>query len=300
MVPRLAALLLLLLAAPAAMAADEAAPPEAEEPPEAAQVAELPSAAPSVEGVRAVYALVKPTMRFDFLSEFLLEIDGAVGNREAAQLLLVGGVLWQFQPGWVSTTAGRVFLQQTFDTNTGESAQINQRIDRFLKEDLSVFASGVVRHNPFQGIRLHWFGVLGASYTVWLDEEPGLEVPHHWWVVHVGGFYGREYYVVPPQAPPDSVLEEDERANAGLTVGGWYRHVIADGVFFTFEADLFSDFNEPDNFHMVTSALLTTRLVGPLSFVVGVGLGFDGEQPLPSLRRTDFVYNTALRLAFGR
>lgn len=218
------------------------------------------------------------------------------GNTETFLLSTNARLTWAFADRWLSETRGTALYEESFDVNTANKWAVFERVDRFVSERFSAFAGLGIERDPFSALDYRHSAQLGAAFLVIEDlvQDEGEEVVRNKLQVELGAYAARETFVVPPNAPPDTVLDDRARDVIAARAAAGYQHAFRRGTSAGVEVEAIQDFVDTENFVLNDSVWVAAALVDGLALKLTFTHRYDALPASEEVEKNDLLLTAGL------
>ncbi|HEY0840411.1 MAG TPA: DUF481 domain-containing protein [Vulgatibacter sp.] len=268
--------------------------------PDAAQ-AILP--ADELEGRTRSQRPAESTPETDETVKLIAEVGTALaqGNTELFHINADARLIVAPGANWVLETRGRALYETSKGVETANSWSLMERADRFLSARMSLFAAAQIERNVFSGLDRRLSGQLGAAYLLWETRKPEADDLITNRLRGEVGFYGaREDLTLPPNSPPDAVLEESFRRIYAARAALSYLHGFTKTSSVGADVELIQDFVDTANVVVNSQVYVASALVEGVALKLTAAHHFDNVPPPadPPLAKNDWLLTAGIVVSF--
>jgi hypothetical protein len=217
------------------------------------------------------------------------------GNTETFHIHTNLKLVWVPGRRWVSTTMGRALYEESLGVKAASSWAVAERVDRFVSQRVSLFAAAGVDSDVFAGIDHRESAQLGVSFLVVETRDAARDdLVTNRLDLEVGGYGALENRVAPPNAAPDTVVEDPNIEIAASRLAAAYRHAFQKGSEVGLDIEYIEDFIEVGNRVIGTGAYAAAALFDGLSVKLSVNYRYDNVPATPDLEKGDLLLTSGI------
>lgn len=216
------------------------------------------------------------------------------GNTETFHLSGSVRLTWAFAERWVSETRARALYEESYGKNTANNWGLFERVDRFVTDHIAGFAAAGIERDVFAGIAHRYSGQLGASFLAVENRDVVEDLVRDKLTLELGAYAARENYIVPPNAEPGTVLEQDGKDIYAARAAASYVHAFRKGTNAGVDIEAIQDFNDTENFVFNDSAYVAAAIVDGLALKFTISHRYDAQPASEELKKNDMLLTAGI------
>ncbi|WP_373049134.1 DUF481 domain-containing protein [Vulgatibacter sp.] len=225
------------------------------------------------------------------------ELATALSRGNTESFLASGSLrlVWVFADRWVSETRGTALYQEDDEGAIANKWGLFERVDRFLSDRLSAFAAAGIERDVFAALDYRYSGQLGASYLLVENRDPAKDdLLLDKLTFELGAYAAREDFVLPPNAEPGTVLEEESRDIVAGRAALAYEHSFRRGTNVGVQIEVIQDFVDTENFVFNDTAYIAAGIVEGLALKVAFTHRYDAQPASEELEENDLLLTAGI------